>query len=157
MNRIAKYEDIEEISKLRILQQKDDWKEEYPDKDEELYEVTIKYLKEHLNKDVIFFIEVMDDKIIATCGLQIIKYMPQCIESGIEGYICDVYTLNEYRRKGIQTNLIKKCVEFAEENNVIELKLSSDNPEAIRIYKRQGFKFDELIMKKEIRNRTTLK
>lgn len=151
MNRIAKYEDIEQISKLRILQQKDDWKDEYPNKDEELYEVTIKYLKEHLNKDIYFFIEVIDDKIIATCGLQIIKYMPQCIESGIEGYICDVYTLDEYRRKGIQTNLIKKCIKFAEEKNVIELKLSSDNPEAIRIYERQGFKFDKLIMKKEIK------
>lgn len=27
MFRIAKYEDIEEISKLRVMQQKEDWKE----------------------------------------------------------------------------------------------------------------------------------
>lgn len=37
MFRIAKYEDIEEISKLRVMQQKDDWKELYPNKDEEFY------------------------------------------------------------------------------------------------------------------------
>ena len=151
MFRIAKYEDIEEISKLRVMQQKDDWKELYPNKDEEFYIITKNYLKEHLNKDIFFFIETIENKIVATCGLQVIKYMPQCVESGIEGYICDVFTWKEYRRKGIQTNLIKECIKFSKKNNIIELKLSSDNPEAIRIYQGQGFVHDELIMKREIK------
>ena len=72
MNRIAKNEDIEEISRLRIMQQKDDWKELYPNKDEEFYAVTKKYLEEHLNKDIFFFIEIIDYMIFATCGLQVI-------------------------------------------------------------------------------------
>ena len=42
--------------------------------------------------------------------------MPQCIENGINGYICDVFTLNEYRKKGIQANLIKNVLEYAKEN-----------------------------------------
>ncbi len=151
MFRIAKYEDIEEISKLRVMQQKDDWKELYPNKDEEFYIITKNYLEEHLNKDIFFFIEIIENKIVATCGLQVIKYMPQCVESGIGGYICDVFTLKEYRRKGIQTNLIKECIKFSKKNNIIELKLSSDNPEAIRIYQGQGFVYDELIMKREIK------
>lgn len=137
MFRIAKYEDIEKISKLRVMQQKDDWKELYPNKDEEFYIITKDYLEEHLNRDIFFFIEIIDNKIVATWGLQVIKYMPQCVESGIEGYICDVFTLKEYRRKGIQTNLIKECIKFAKEKHIIELKLSSDNPEAIKIYKDQ--------------------
>lgn len=151
MFRIAKYEDIEEISKLRVMQQKDDWKELYPNKDEEFYIITKDYLEEHLNKDIFFFIEIIENKIVATCGLQVIKYMPQCVESGIEGYICDVFTLKEYRRKGIQTNLIKECIKFAKENHIIELKLSSDNPEAIKIYQEQGFEHDKLIMKRKIK------
>lgn len=151
MFRIAKYEDIEEISKLRVMQQKDDWKELYPNKDEEFYIITKNYLEEHLNKDIFFFIEIIENKIVATCGLQVIKYMPQCVESGIEGYICDVFTLKEYRRKGIQTNLIKECIKFSKKNNIIELKLSSNNTEAIRIYQGQGFVHDELIMKREIK------
>lgn len=77
--------------------------------------------------------------------------MPQCVESGIEGYICDVFTLKEYRRKGIQTNLIKECIKFAKEKHIIELKLSSDNPEAIKIYKDLGFEYDNLIMKRKIK------
>lgn len=151
MFRIAKYEDIEEISKLRLMQQKDDWKELYPNKDEEFYIITKNYLEEHLNKDIIFFIEIIENKIVATCGLQVIKYMPQCVESGIEGYICNVFTVKEYRRKRIQTNLIKECIKYAKENHIIKLKLSSDNPEAIKIYQEQGFKHDKLIMKKEIK------
>ncbi len=155
MFRIAKYEDIEEISKLRVMQQKDDWKELYPNKDEEFYTVTKNYLEGHLNRDIFFFIEIIGNKIVATCGLQVIKYMPQCVESGIEGYICDVFTLKEYRRKGIQTNLIKECIKFAKESHIIELKLSSDNPEAIKIYQGQGFEFDKLIMKREIKEEKT--
>ena len=146
--RIAEKKDIEELSKLRVIQQKEDWKEEYPEgEDKRLYEVTKKYLIEHLNEDMIFFIEEQENHIIATCGLQIINYMPQCVESGKEGYICDVFTLREYRRKGIQTKLIGECIKFAQEQNLEILKLSSDNPEAISIYKKYGFENDTLIMK----------
>ena len=151
MFRIARHEDIEEISKLRVMQQKEDWKELYPNKDEEFYIITKSYLTEHLNKDIFFFIEIIQNKIVATCGLQVIKYMPQCVESGIEGYICNVFTLKEYRRKGIQTNLIKECIKFAKEKHIIKLKLSSDNPEAIRIYQKQGFEHDKLTMKRKFK------
>lgn len=41
--------------------------------------------------------------------------------------------------KGIQTKLIGECIKFAQEQNLEILKLSSDNPEAISIYKKYGF------------------
>ncbi len=54
--RIAEKRDIEELSKLRVLQQKEDWKEDYPEgEDKRLYEVTKKFLIRHLNEDIIFF------------------------------------------------------------------------------------------------------
>lgn len=64
----------------------------------------------------------------------------------IKGYIYDVFTLREYRRKGIQTKLIGECIKFAKEQNLEILKLSSDNPEAISIYKKYGFENDKLTM-----------
>ena len=55
--RIAEKRDIEELSKLRVLQQKEDWKEDYPEgEDKRLYEVTKKFLIRHLNEDIIFFV-----------------------------------------------------------------------------------------------------
>ena len=72
--------------------------------------------------------------------------MPQCVKCGKEGYICDVFTQCEYRRKGIQTKLIGECIKFVKEQNLEILKLSSDNPEAISIYKSYGFERDPLIM-----------
>ena len=58
MKKIAEYKDIEELSRLRIMQQKDDWKELYPGKDKEFFNITKGYLEEHLNKDVFFFIKI---------------------------------------------------------------------------------------------------
>lgn len=37
-------------------------------------------------------------------------------------------------------------ISFAKEKNICELSLSIDNNKAISIYKKLGFKFDELIM-----------
>lgn len=142
---MATSSDIEELAELRILQQKDDWQEEYEDK-MNLKETTKKYLSKHLNGDIYFFIARESNKIIATCGIQIIEYLPQCNDNGLMGHICDVFTQKEYRKRGIQTSLLKKCTDFARKKGVKMIQLSTDNPEAISIYKRIGFKHDKLMM-----------
>ena len=142
---MANNEDIEELSKLRVLQQKDDWQEEYEDK-MDLKETTKKYLNTHLNKDIYFFIIRENNKIVATCGLQIIEQLPQCNNNGLMGYICNVFTRKEYRKRGIQTNLLNKCIDFANKKDVKMIQLSTDNPEAISIYKKIGFEQDKLMM-----------
>ena len=142
---MANNEDIEELINLRILQQKDDWQEEYENK-MDLKETTKKYLNTHLNKDIYFFIIRKNNKIIATCGLQIIEQLPQCNNNGLMGYICNVFTRKEYRKRGIQTNLLNKCIDFANKKDVKMIQLSTDNPEAISIYKKIGFEYDKLMM-----------
>lgn len=142
---MANNEDIEELSKLRVLQQKDDWQEEYEDK-MGLRETTKWYLNTHLNKDIYFFIIRENNKIVATCGLQIIEQLPQCNNNGLMGYICNVFTRKEYRKRGIQTNLLKKCIDFANKKGVKMIQLATDNPEAISIYKKIGFEQDKLMM-----------
>ena len=93
------------------------------------------------------FIEEKEDDIIAICCLQIIEYIPQCNDNGKQGYICNVYTSDEFRNKGIQTNLLRKVIKFAKENNLCELNLSTDSEKAISIYKKLGFEFDTLTKK----------
>ena len=147
--RLANNTDISNLSKLRIKQQKEDWKDEYNDKFN-LLEKTEEYLKKHLNHDLFIFLEENKNKIIATCGLQIIEYLPQCNDNGKQGYICNVYTDKKYRKKGIQTSLLKEAIKFSKEKEIYELNLSTDNEIAINLYKKIGFEFDDLIMKLNI-------
>ena len=145
--RKANKNDIDKIVQIRIKQQKDDWKDEYVDK-YNLLKITKTYMKKYLNNNNYAFIEEKDDDIIAICCLQIVEYMPQCNDNGKYGYICNVYTSDEFRNKGIQTKLLEKVINFAKENDLCELNLSTDSEEAISIYKKLGFEFDNLTMKK---------
>lgn len=144
--RIANKTDIDKIVQIRIRQQKDDWKDEYVDK-YNLVQTTKSYLEKHLNNDFYAFIEEKSNDIIAICCLQVIEYLPQCNDNGKQGYVCNVYTSDELRNKGIQTNLLKKVINFAKENNLCELNLSTDSEKAISMYKKLGFEFDSLAMK----------
>lgn len=137
--------DIDKIVQIRIKQQKAIWKDEYDDK-YNLVNTTKKYLEKHLNNDFYAFIEEKDNDIIAICCLQVVEYIPQCNDNGKHGYICNVYTSDDFRNKGIQTNLLKKVINFAKENNLCELNLATDSEKAISIYKKLGFEFDNLTM-----------
>ena len=151
MIRIATDNYIDIICKLRILQQKEDWKEEHID-ELSFYDMTKKFLENHLNKDLYIFLNIIDSKIAATCGIQIIEYLPQCNDNGRQGYICDVYTLDNYRRMGLQKDLLKTIIEFSRNKNLCELNLSSDNEIAINLYEKIGFEHDKLIMRLELSN-----
>ena len=147
--KIATQGDINKISLIRINQQKDDWQECYEDK-YDLLNITKSYLKKHLNNDFFVFFEEIDDNIIATCCLQIIEYLPQCNDNGKQGYICNVYTDKKYRNLGIQTNLLKEVIKYSIDNHLCKLILNTDNDDAISIYKKCGFKFDDLAMRKTL-------
>lgn len=147
--RLANVKDINDLCELRVLEQMDDWGKEFEDKFD-LFNSTKKFLKNHLNKDFYMFVEEVDNKIISTCGLQIIDYMPQCNDNGRQGFICNVFTRKEFRNKGIQTNLMKKVLDFAKTQNLCELDLSTDNNVAISIYKKLGFEHDDWAMKSSL-------
>ena len=148
--RLAIKEDIDKIAILRVKEQKEDWKNEYEDK-YDLVNTTKLYLEKHLNNDIYVFIEENNDDIIATCCLQIIVYLPQCNDNGKQGFICNVYTEPKYRKKGVQTKLLNEVIEYAKENNLCELDLSTDSEVAISLYKKFGFEFDSWAMKKELK------
>ena len=150
--RTAVEKDIDKISLIRIKQQKDDWNEEYEDK-YGLLETTKLYLKNHLNKDFFAFIEEKEDIIIATCCLQVIEYLPQCNDNGKHGYICNVYTDEQYRNQGIQTRLLKEVIKYSIDNDLCELDLSTDSDIAISIYKKCGFEFDSWAMKNKLKRK----
>ena len=149
--RLANKNDIECLAMIRINQQKDDWENEYIDKDNLLNRTKL-YLENHLNKDFYAFIEEIDNNIVSTCCLQVIEYLPQCNDNGRQGYICNVYTKDEYRNNGIQTRLMEYVIDYAMKKKLCKLELSTDSDKAISIYKKCGFEFDSQTMKKKLYN-----
>lgn len=149
--RLANKNDIECLAMIRINQQKDDWENDYIDKDNLLNRTKL-YLENHLNKDFYAFIEEIDNNIVSTCCLQVIEYLPQCNDNGRQGYICNVYTKDEYRNNGIQTRLMEYVIDYAMEKKLCKLELSTDSDKAISIYKKCGFEFDSQTMKKKLYN-----
>lgn len=135
---LANEYDINELITLRIRQQQEVWKNDYKDN----YNLSINtrdYLTNHLNKDLYIFIESRDNKIVATCSLQIIKKLPQCNNNEIYGYICNVFTKEECRNQKLQTKLLQNCIDFTKKHNITELQLIAGKS-SIEFYKKFGFK-----------------
>lgn len=155
--RAATINDIQQLADLRILQQHDDWSSEYIDYDGNFYARTTNALSDFLYKEdglqpskgVIFIAEI-HGKIIATCGLQRIDMLPQCNNNGQYGYMFNVFTVEEYRRQGIQSRLIENALSYSEKCGLTEIKLETDSEDAISLYKKHGFEWDTLFMSKDV-------
>lgn len=148
----ANLTDINELVKLRYIQQKDDWEELFID-NKDFNEKTKNYLLQHLNKDLYIFLYKEDTKILSTCAIQVIEYLPQYFGNGKVGYLCNAYTQKDYRNKGLQTMLIKYIIDFALHNEIYELELSVNNIKAKNLYKKIGFQEDLWRMRLEIKEK----
>ena len=145
MIEIAKLEDIEEIIKLRLTSQKERFNENITVE----YENNIRdYLVKHLNKTVYIIVYKKDNKIVATCGIQIIENFPIATNNGKVGYIFNVYTAKSFRGLGIQNMLLNYCINFGKENNLYKLQLKAVDNISLNIYNKLGFiKDDNTIFK----------
>jgi len=57
------------------------------------------------------------------------------------GFITNVSTVKGKTGKGIASRLLKQCIEYATENNFVEIKLevSAENEHTIKLYRKFGF------------------
>lgn len=140
---VAVNDDIKEISKLRVLQQIEDWGKSFIDMNNLEYRTEC-FLHKHLNKCLKFFIVKEDKKIVSILGLQILDLLPQCNDEGCIGVVCSAYTLPEYRKRGYISECLRTVIEYAKRNGITELHLESDNQEAVSVYKNFGFKMNDM-------------
>ncbi|MNZ83568.1 Acetyltransferase (GNAT) family protein [compost metagenome] len=98
------------------------------------------YYEKHLNNaDFISFVAESQGKIVGTSGLIIIIRPPYLHNLlGMDAYIMNVYTVPNYRGKGIATALIDSCIEFAKSNNVGRMILSA-SVDGRPVYEKRGF------------------
>ena len=138
-------ENIEEILPLRINLQRYDlrWenKIDFDMPVEELINATRKYLNEHLEKDLYLFGYFKDNKLVSISGFILENHFPTNSNlSGLTAYITTVYTIEMYRRRGYQKELLRYVLDYAKKMEIVRYKIDSCNEIAIKMYNELGFK-----------------
>ena len=133
----ANKDDIKNIVDLRIKLNKHDYEFENT---AELEVAIENLLQEELNKSIFFFIAKSEEKVVACSGLIVHQILPySTIVSGKKGYITNVYTEEEYRKQGIQKELVKMSLDYAKELGCERVELDACNNNAITLYENIGF------------------
>jgi ribosomal protein S18 acetylase RimI-like enzyme len=74
-------------------------------------------------------------------GVGRITLLPPFFADRRRGFIQDVYTHADYRRRGIARRLVEALLDWLREQQVstVELTVATNNPEAIRLWERLSF------------------
>jgi ribosomal protein S18 acetylase RimI-like enzyme len=108
--------------------------------DESFFDNTYEFFKNHINKDdLIVWLAVDDDKIIATVILCIYRVLPTVANAtGKTGYILNVWTDEKYRRQGLATKLLINTMEDAKKAGVNRIHLKATEQGKF-VYEKLGF------------------
>ncbi len=135
----ADLNDLSSLISLRIAYLLEDYGELPENKIKEIINNLNSYFQKHLNNDLLVFVCRDVDKIVGCCFLCITeKPSNPSFINGRTGTILNVYTLPEYRRKGIAGKLIKMLLDEAETSKLdfVELKATDSG---YSLYKSLGF------------------
>lgn len=136
----ATYEDIEQLVQMRMKYLEEDFKEMTDSQRESIGNQLPRYFSKHLGNDMVAFVAKEQNTIISTALLLIIEKPanPRFLTGEI-GEVLSVYTVQEYRRKGIAGKLMQMLLSYAKERalDFVELKATQDG---YPLYKQLGFK-----------------
>lgn len=101
---------------------------------------TYEYMKEHLSDDsMVVWLAYENDVIVSTAMVCYYRILPAMSNpTGITGYIFNVATLPEYRRKGLASLLMNKIMQDSKDRNVGKLYLKASDM-GMPVYKKLGF------------------
>jgi GNAT superfamily N-acetyltransferase len=99
-----------------------------------------RYFRDKLpNGEFIAFLTETKSEIVATSGLVLWERPPTGGSSSIDGYIMNMYTVPEWRGRGIASALLEHLVRCAQEAGARRVFLRAVSAEGSRIYQRLGF------------------
>lgn len=138
--RRAVLEDIDELTRLRVELLKEVanlWRE---DDASVLIEATQRYFSEKIPAgEFIAWIAEMNGRIVGMSGIVPLERPPVANNlTGREGYVLNMYTVPDFRGKGIATLLLKKIISFAKSDAMSRIWLHA-TPVAMGIYEGFGF------------------
>lgn len=134
--RKLKKEDVGFFIKMRIYQLKEEGAEDTIDLEPYLAE----YYEKHLTDGTfVSWLALQDRKIIATSGISFVEKPPYYNNpTGKIGLLSSMYTLKEYRRKGIAGTLLKKIVEEARSSGCGMIQITASDMGSL-LYSNFGF------------------
>jgi len=147
--RTATVDDINDLVSLRIIFLQEVEKNCNPKYDNKVRNSIYAYFMDNLpKKTYISWLALDDDKIVGTSGLSFNVVQPSYGNpSGKEAYIMNMYTIPEYRKKGIAKNLLDKTMEEAKKREVGKIRLHATSM-GRPIYLKKGFeeRNDEVVL-----------
>jgi GNAT superfamily N-acetyltransferase len=107
---------------------------------EEFKKNTYEFMQKHIDDDsMVTWLAIEGDAIASVaivCYYQLLPTMSNI--TGNTGYILNVFTLPDYRKKGLATELVNKIIQDAKERNVGRLILSASDM-GRPVYEKIGF------------------
>lgn len=135
--------DINELIRMRIAYMADDFGSVSDIEKESMEKQLPDYFERKLNTELVAFVARDDDRIVSVAYLHIIE-MPanSILLNGLYGEVLSVYTMPEYRGKGLCSTLMKNLVDRARDRGLGRIDLSATK-EGYPIYKKLGFEDKE--------------
>lgn len=146
--RRASLDDVENLIKNRI-----DFQYELGgNPDDEFVQSTRDYLNDHMLDDsFVCYLAVLEGHIIASVILCLYNVIPTTANiNGKVGYVFNVYTLQEFRRQGLASKLLKCGIDEAKKRGVGELFLEAQDA-GKGVYENLGFKMLQREMHLDLR------
>ncbi len=134
--RIATLNEIDELVELRKKQLIDEGISPTEDTTEEMHKF---FEKKMSDGTMVEWVVEENNKIIATSAIVFYEFPPSFTnKSGIKGYITNMYTVPEYRGRGIASSLLNKLTDEAKARNVHKLWLGASKM-GRPVYLKYGF------------------
>ena len=136
---IADPNDIRELVRLRILYMTDDFGSITDEEKEGMEKQLPGYFERELGKKLIAFVARAEGRLVAAAYLLIIeKPANPFFLNGLDSEVLSVYTEEEYRGRGICTNLMKNMIQYAKEHKISRIDLVATE-DGYPLYKKLGF------------------
>ena len=138
-------EDIETIARMRVLMLDEVTEDPLP---WQLEGSVRRFVWKHMQDNTCLGVVCeIDGKVIADAIIYLFETMPDEVNiRGLTAMLYNVYTLPEYRGRGIMAQMLPEVIRLAKEAGAVELKMTAEK-KAIPLYERMGFHVNADAMK----------
>lgn len=139
--RKANIEDCTELTALRLEMRNERETDNLKENHQTFYDSTYNYFYENIvGGNFVAYIAVENDEIVATSGLCFYSVPPTYKNTtGLVAYVMNMYTRQQYRKRGIATKLLDCLINEAKSRNCTKVTLNASDM-GKPIYQKYGFK-----------------